>query len=383
MIGTGASPLTTLATPRRALRALVLLHLPMVAFVALVCATGLGAFPHDRYAALDTAVALAVGAVQLTLSVKVALGRDGPERYALYGVILLLVTLPMLWTDLRWMVAVWFVSAAGAMALPSRLRVAAFVAPIILAATWVVHVESRHVRTAELAYLAVYYLVIFTLGAACLLAATRVVPVVRELWVSRAELADFASRAERQRAGRDLHDTLGQRLSAVSVKGNLALALLERQPELAQQEIDEISIITREAVDDLDDVAHADVRVTLAGELRRAVALLHSAGVSTEVNEQATELPPDVDSVFAWAVREGTTNLLRHSTSTLCLIQIQRVDERCILQIVNDGAGRPSGRLGGLAGLAERARARGGTAEAGRIGHESFRLRVAIPLELR
>ena len=54
-----------------------------------------------------------------------------------------------------------------------------------------------------------------------------------------------------------------------------------------------------------------------------------------------------------------------------------------LLEVVNDGAGRPTGRLGGLAGLAERARALDGVVAARRVGRDGFRLEVAVPLEPR
>jgi two-component system sensor histidine kinase DesK len=207
------------------------------------------------------------------------------------------------------------------------------------------------------------------------------VQVAIDLSASRAELADVASRAERRRAGRDLHDTLGQRLSAISIKGDLARALWPARPEAAAQEIGEIAGIAAQAVRELDDVARDEHEIAFADEAARAVALLHSAGVLTELRDQRPPLPPDVDRLLGWAVREASTNLLRHSTAATCSISVRADEPGVVFEVLNDGAGRSSGRLGGLAGLAERARALDGVVAAGRVGREGFRLQVAVPLE--
>lgn len=376
------SALAVLATPRRAMWVLVLLHVPMIGFLVGVSATGLGVFPDDPHAAVDTAFAAAAGAVQLTLSLRIALRRGQPRtNLLLYTAVLALVVVPEFWdADGHWLVATWFASASGAMVLRGRARVVAFVAPLVASCARDLRFDLK-LPASQTAYLTAYQIMIFALGAAALVVAVRVVQVVRDLSTSRAELGEFASRAERQRAGRDLHDTLGQRLSAVSIKGDLALALLPTRPDAAAREIGEIATIAREAVLDLDAVAQDRQRVSLADELAGSVALLETAGVSTEVHDELREPPEPIDTIFAWAVREATTNLLSHSNATSCRIGTGGPGREAVLEIVNDGAGRPSGRLGGLAGLAERVRRLDGTVEAGRVGLDGFRLRVTVPME--
>ena len=61
----GSSPLATLATPRRARWALVVVHLPMIGYLVSVCATGLGVYPTDPDRTSDVAFAIALGAAQL------------------------------------------------------------------------------------------------------------------------------------------------------------------------------------------------------------------------------------------------------------------------------------------------------------------------------
>ena len=63
----------------------------------------------------------------------------------------------------------------------------------------------------------------------------RLVVLVNELYATRTELAALAVGRERLRVSRDLHDLLGQSLSAVSLKGDLAIRLLPRSTPPARR----------------------------------------------------------------------------------------------------------------------------------------------------
>jgi two-component system, NarL family, sensor histidine kinase DesK len=378
-----SSPTAVLATPRRARWALGVVHLPMIGYLTTVCWTGLGVYPVDPHRALDVPFALALGVAQLGLSLRMASGRAGAERFALWAVIVALAVTPAVHhADLRWLVACWFPAAAGGMVFAGWVRLAAFAAPTVAALVRVTQTAGEP-DAPHLAYYVGYSLTIYCLGGGCLLAATRVVQVATEISASRSALADLASRAERRRAGRDLHDTLGQRLSAVSIKGDLAQALWFTQPEAAAREISDVAAIAAQAVYELDEVARDEQEVSFGEEAARAVALLNSAGVLADLRDARPPLPPEVDRLLGWALREATTNLLRHSAAATCHIGIGPGGPGVLLEVVNDGAGRPSGRLGGLSGLAERARVLDGVVAAGRVGRDGFRLQVAVPLEHR
>jgi hypothetical protein len=65
------------------------------------------------------------------------------------------------------------------------------------------------------------------MGSAAMYGSARLVRVVDELFDARAQLAQLAIAAERARVARDLHDVLGQSLTAMSLKGELAVRLLK------------------------------------------------------------------------------------------------------------------------------------------------------------
>ena len=96
---------------------------------------------------------------------------------------------------------------------------------------------------------------------------------------------------------------------------------------------------------------------------------------------------PEVEAVLAWAVREGATNVIRHSGAGRCTVKISAGLSAAEVEVIDDGAGNGSvGGSGsgsggnGLAGLRERAEAMRGRTEAGRLAGGGFRLAVSVPV---
>jgi two-component system sensor histidine kinase DesK len=94
------------------------------------------------------------------------------------------------------------------------------------------------------------------------------------------------------------------------------------------------------------------------------------------------EPPEHAREVFAWAVREATTNVLRHSEARTCSIALRAGDGGVWLEVCNDGARGASGQGTGLAGLAVRAEAVSGSVRAEAAGNGKFLLRVWVPEEV-
>jgi two-component system sensor histidine kinase DesK len=100
------------------------------------------------------------------------------------------------------------------------------------------------------------------------------------------------------------------------------------------------------------------------------------------VRSRGTPLPDPLDDLFGWALREGTTNIVRHAHATRCQIDVAFGADGAILEITDNGVAGPYQPGNGLHGLAERIDAAGGTMEAG-PDPSGFRLRVAVPFEER
>jgi two-component system, NarL family, sensor histidine kinase DesK len=218
-------------------------------------------------------------------------------------------------------------------------------------------------------------------GAVALYGSARLVRVVDELDAARTELAELAVGRERLRVSRDLHDLLGHSLSAVSLKGDLAIRLLGRDPPAARVEIESLTGVAREALRGVLAVARDEHAPSLRTEADGAAALLGAAGIRARLELDLPDLAPAVETTLAWAVREGVTNVLRHSQATTCSITATSGAGTVRLELVNDGVGGATGQGSGLAGLAERARELSGSVAAGPDGDGRFRLLIQLPRE--
>ena len=220
---------------------------------------------------------------------------------------------------------------------------------------------------------------------------TRLAAALRELNEARSELARRAVTEERLRMARDLHDLLGHTLSLITLKSELAGRLIGKNPVQAAQEIQEVEYTAREALREVRAAIAGYRQPTLLTELDHARELLSAAGLLCVVEQETPEpdtLPPDLDAVLAWVVREGVTNVIRHSRARECRIRLARAKKVFVIEITNDGnppQESATQALGsGLTGLSERVTAQGGWIEAGRSpspNGQDFRLHVEIPFQ--
>ncbi len=113
---------------------------------------------------------------------------------------------------------------------------------------------------------------------------------------------------------------------------------------------------------------------------------LTAAGIEASFEGGCTGLDPDVEAVLAWTVREGATNVIRHSGARHCSVTITAQAGAAEVEVLDDGAGavHRSGFLGGngLAGLRERAVSLDGRIEAGGVPGGGYRLAVSVPADV-
>jgi two-component system, NarL family, sensor histidine kinase DesK len=240
---------------------------------------------------------------------------------------------------------------------------------------------------------------LFTLGLAGVTTITMVFAVTtsRRWRDEREELMRFAAvTEERLRIARDLHDLLGHNLSVIALKSELAGRLVLAAPERAAAEIGDIERVARTALQEVREAVAGYRQPTLASELRGAREVLAAAGIAYRIegdDADLTALPASVDAALAWTVREGITNVVRHSGARRCEVLLAREAGEVRVEVTDDGsrivtsAGQSSGVPAavlpgsGLRGLAERVEAPGGRFEAGPRPEGGFRLAVAIPLD--
>ncbi|MET0419266.1 MAG: histidine kinase [Actinoplanes sp.] len=227
--------------------------------------------------------------------------------------------------------------------------------------------------------------------------------LIRELERARHVQAVLAVAEERLRFARDLHDVIGRTLSVVALKSELAAQLTRRGRDEAVGEMLEVRQVAQDALVELRALVGGYRAADLSTELAGARALLESAGITCRVEGAGEEgLPAAVQGALGWVVREGTTNVLRHSEARDCVITLHTTNGAATLIMANDtrpapptrpDAAGPSGsagpadspgraRLGnGLVGLSERIAALGGTVTAEHTGGDGFRLVAVLPFD--
>lgn len=201
-----------------------------------------------------------------------------------------------------------------------------------------------------------------------------------QLEEARAEVARLAAEGERTRIARDLHDLLGHSLTTITVKAGLARKLAERDPARAAVEITEVETLARQTLTDVRAAVSGYREVTLANELAAAREVLRAAGITAQLPGAVDSVPPGNSELFAWVVREGVTNVVRHSRAHRCEIRLSPTG----IEIVDDGVGGKCEDGNGLTGLAERVAAAGGRITAGpaeRAGRaqSGWRLQIEVP----
>ncbi len=213
-----------------------------------------------------------------------------------------------------------------------------------------------------------------------MLAFRRLIATVIELRTARAEVARLAVADERLRISRDVHDILGHSLSVIVLKAQVARRLMESDRRAAAEAITDVESVARSSLAEVREMVTGYRQRSLADELQGARDVLDAAGIAFAVTRDSDVPPAPVDTLLAWTVREGVTNVLRHSRAHRCEIALASANGGFTLAIVDDGVGGVVSAGGsGLHGLRERVGAAGGTLEAGPGANGGFRLQAYVP----
>ena len=215
------------------------------------------------------------------------------------------------------------------------------------------------------------------LGALAVFGMRRAIQRSIELTATRQDMAELAVQEERNRFARDLHDILGHSLTVITVKAELAGRLIEANPDRAAAEVADVESLARAALADVRAAVAGYRELSLAGELVSARAALQAAEIKADLPTTIDEVPEDNRELFAWVVREGVTNVVRHSGAKRCRIRITASQ----IEVLDDGKGpTPGGGASGhgLVGLRERADEAGASVEVGRAPGTGFRLAVRV-----
>ena len=220
-------------------------------------------------------------------------------------------------------------------------------------------------------------------------AASVVLCVVLPFWLwtllldaraGREAQARLAVTQERLRFSRDVHDVLAHRLTVIALKAELAARLSAVDPVRAAQEAAQAQHLSAAALAEVREAVDGYRVVNLGDQLRAAESVLRDAGIRCTVRRDADDLPERAATELALVLREGCTNVLRHSDATWCTIEIGPSSDGVRLRMHNDGARAPAQdrHSFGLRGAAQRLGEVGGSLQS-RQEEDVFMLDVTVP----
>ncbi|BDR59228.1 sensor histidine kinase [Xylocopilactobacillus apicola] len=199
-------------------------------------------------------------------------------------------------------------------------------------------------------------------------------------WLRRYQLSQDKRRleaivrqGERDRIARDLHDTLGQSFSMITIKAELAQKLLIKRPEQVAGELSDIAAASREnlqlvrnIVNDLHQKSLTEVLLEQSKNLAAADLILITKGES-----EAVEWSTAVQNKFAEVLPEAITNIIRHAHAHEVQINFNEFKDRYQIIVHDDGRAKSFMRSGshGITGMESRMLEAGGTFEISRERH--------------
>jgi two-component system sensor histidine kinase DesK len=180
--------------------------------------------------------------------------------------------------------------------------------------------------------------------------------LINELRLEQSRVRDQAVTEERFRLARDLHDTVGHSMTQITLKAELARRLLPDDPTRAADELEQIEQLSRSLSAEVRASIAGDTSLTLDREIDRAKELLASIDVKVSIAGEHAHLPEDVANTFAWCLREGMMNIVKHSGADHCEIEFFSSNHHYVLKITDNGSNpgndQPYGQ--GIQGMKQR-----------------------------
>ncbi|MFD1739807.1 sensor histidine kinase [Bacillus salitolerans] len=173
-------------------------------------------------------------------------------------------------------------------------------------------------------------------------------------------ISELVKLEERQRIARDLHDTLGQKLSLIGLKSDLARKLITKDPEQARIEINDVQQTARIALKEVRELVTKMRGTKLEDEIFRVNQILKAAGIQFELkgDTKLSNTSLITENVVSMCMKEAVTNVVKHSHAKKCTISIIPSQTELVVKVADDGVGI-TGALtdlkgNGLQGIRER-----------------------------
>lgn len=173
-------------------------------------------------------------------------------------------------------------------------------------------------------------------------------------------ISELVKLEERQRIARDLHDTLGQKLSLIGLKSDLAGKLITKNPIQALIEINDVRQTARIALKEVREIVTQMRGAKLVDEMFRIKQILKAAEIDliVEGDTKLTNTSLINENVLSMCLKEAITNIIKHSSATTCSISIEPSLSDLVIKVGDNGIGMTKDCLillgNGLRGMKER-----------------------------
>jgi two-component system, NarL family, sensor histidine kinase DesK len=196
-------------------------------------------------------------------------------------------------------------------------------------------------------------------------------------------ISELVKLEERQRISRDLHDTLGQKLSLIGLKSDLASKLINSNPNQARSEIKDVQKTARIALKEVREMVTEMRGTKLEDEVYRVEQILKAAKIAFtfEGNAKIPNTSLIAENVVSMCIKEAVTNVVKHSNASACAIAIEQLKTELIVKVIDNGVGIGNSLANltgnGLQGMKERLEFVNGSLEI--VSEEGTQIIIRVP----
>ncbi|MDQ1146991.1 two-component system sensor histidine kinase DesK [Bacillus sp. SORGH_AS 510] len=152
-------------------------------------------------------------------------------------------------------------------------------------------------------------------------------------------ISELVKLEERQRIARDLHDTLGQKLSLIGLKTDLARKLISKDPEQARVELKDVQQTARTALSEVRKMVSSMRGIRIKDEILRVKQILKAAEINFIANGEfsLSNVSLLTENILSMCLKEAVNNVVKHSGAKNCIISIDQSWKETVLKICDDG----------------------------------------------
>lgn len=173
-------------------------------------------------------------------------------------------------------------------------------------------------------------------------------------------ISELVKLEERNRIARDLHDTLGQKLSLIGLKSDLARKLISKDPDQARNELKDVQQTARTALSEVRKMVSSMRGIRLKDEIIRVKEIIKAAQINITIEGEVilSNVSLLTENILSMCLKEAVNNVVKHSEAKNCFISVIQSWKETVLTIRDDGVfkGEPDTltKGHGLIGMKER-----------------------------